>query len=62
MRTSEAEIEVQWGKLCNFFEMVLGPTMRRISLSSIAAFKYWVENGRPFEGEHSWLPIGPGVC
>lgn len=55
--TSDAEIEFKGGVLGKLLELVAGPSIRRMGPRALAAFKYWVENGRPFEGKHSSLPI-----
>ena len=60
--TSEAEIEFKGGVLGKFLELIFGPPMRRMGSPTLAAFKYFVENGRPFEGKHSSLPIAPVTC
>ena len=60
--TSQAEIECKGGIFGKLLEFVLGSAMRRMGPPTLAAFKYWVENGRPFEGKHSSLPIAPVAC
>jgi ligand-binding SRPBCC domain-containing protein len=60
--TSEAEIEFRGGLFGSLLEFVFRPTLRRMGPQTLAAFKYWVENGRPFEGKHSALPVAPVKC
>lgn len=60
--TSDAEIELMGGIVGKFLELVMASTMRRLGPPTLAAFKYWVENGRPYEGKHSSLPIAPSTC
>lgn len=59
---SEAEIEFKGGALGKLLEFVMGSAMRRIGPRTLAAFKYWVENGHPFKGRHSSLQIIPVAC
>ena len=60
--TSDAEIEFKWGIFGKLLELALGSAMRRMGPPTLAAFKYWVENGRPYEGKHSSLPVAPAAC
>ena len=60
--TSEAEIEFKGGVFGKLLEFIFEPAMRRMGSPALAAFKYWVENGHPFEGKHSALPIAPASC
>lgn len=59
---SEAEIEFKGRALGKFLEFAMGSAMRRLGPRTLAAFKYWVEKGRPFEGKHSSLPIITVAC
>ncbi|MFQ5640420.1 MAG: SRPBCC family protein [bacterium] len=59
---NETEIEFQGGVFGQLLEFVMGSSMRRMGPRTLAAFKYWVENGYPFEGKHSSLPIAPVSC
>jgi hypothetical protein len=36
--------------------------MRMVLPHPLAKFKYWVENGRPFDGSARGLPIPSPVC
>jgi hypothetical protein len=60
--TSEAEVEIKWGWPGTLLEPLLGFAMRRMAPNSLAAFKYLVEHGRPYEGKHSRLPRAPATC
>ena len=60
--TSHAEIEFKWGIFGKLMEFALVSAMRRMGPPTLAAFKYWVENGRPYEGKHSSLPVAPVAC
>lgn len=60
--TTDAEIEFKWGIFGKLLELALGSGMRRMGPPTLAAFKYWVENGRPYEGKHSSLPVAPAAC
>ena len=60
--TSEAEIKFKGGVLGKILELIMEPLMRRMGAQTLAAFKYFVENGRPFEGKHSSLPIASAIC
>lgn len=59
---SEAEIEFKGGLFGKLLEFMMASAMRRMGPPTLAAFKYWVEHGRPFEGKHSSLPIAPVTC
>jgi Polyketide cyclase / dehydrase and lipid transport len=60
--TSEAEIELKGGLVGKLLEPLMGLAMRRMAPNSLAAFKYLVENGRPYEGKHSTLPRAAVSC
>jgi len=59
---SESEIVLKGG----VFGILLEPLMRlvsnRISSDALSAFKFLVENGKPYEGKHSLLPRASAVC
>ncbi|QXP82701.1 SRPBCC family protein [Methylococcus sp. Mc7] len=59
---SEAEIELKCGLLGRLLEPIMIVRMRRMGAQSLAAFKFLVENGRPYEGNHSELPMAPTTC
>jgi hypothetical protein len=60
--TSEAEVELKGGVVGRLLEPVVGPLMRRMGPQALAAFKYLVEHGRPYEGKSSELPPAPALC
>jgi len=60
--TSEAEIELKGGWLGKLLEPLMRFAMQRMAPNSFAAFKYLVENGRPYEGKHSTLPRASVSC
>jgi len=59
---TESEIIFKGG----FFGRILEPLMyflfKRMGAQSLAAFKYLVEVGRPYEGTYSHLPRVPMIC
>jgi carbon monoxide dehydrogenase subunit G len=59
---STAEVELKWGILGRLFEPVLLFASRQLGRKSLAAFKYLVENGRPYQGDASRLLPNPSVC
>lgn len=59
---SEAEIELKGGFLGKLLEPILAKMTRRAGSDALAAFKYLVENGRPYEGSHSSLPRAALAC
>jgi len=58
---TEAEVELKCG-LGRLFEPIMALALRRMGSNSLAAFKYLVENGRPFAGKHSDLPQAAATC
>lgn len=60
--TSESEVTLKGG----IFGVLLEPLMllagKRMAANSLAALKYLVENGRPYEGKHSLLPRVASTC
>jgi hypothetical protein len=60
--TTEAELELKGGWLGRLLEPLMAFAMRRMAPNSLAAFKYLVENGRPYEGPHSALPRAAVSC
>lgn len=60
--TSEAEVEIKGGILGRLLEPVMQPIMQRMAPGALAAFKYLVENGRPYPGKHAELPRAPVTC
>ncbi len=59
---SEAEIELKGGLVGRLLEIPMGVAMKRMGPQALSGFKYWVENGRPFEGQHSKLKAAPAFC
>jgi ligand-binding SRPBCC domain-containing protein len=60
--TSEAEMQFRGGLLGRILGYVLLPLMKLVLPNPLAKFKYWVENGRPFAGRASALPLPASVC
>ena len=60
--TSEAELEIKGGVVGRVLEPMLGPLMRRMAPHALAAFKYLVEHGQPYDGKASELPQAPALC
>lgn len=60
--TSEAELEIKGGVWGRMLEPILGPLMRRMAPSALAAFKYLVEHGYPYAGNAAGLPRAPAIC
>ena len=58
----DAEVELKWGWLGRLLEPLMTLAMRRMAPNSLAAFKYLVERGRPYEGRHSSLPRAAVSC
>lgn len=59
---SEAEIELKGGLLGRLLEPAMRASMRKMGVQSLAAFKFLVENGRPYEGPYSRIPPAPTGC
>lgn len=60
--TSEAEVELKGGIFGKLLEPIMAAVFRRMAPNSLAAFKYLVENGHPYEGKHSELPRAAATC
>jgi hypothetical protein len=60
--TTEAEVELKGGIFGKLLEPIMAVILRRMAPNSLAAFKYLVENGRPYAGKHSELPRIPATC
>jgi hypothetical protein len=60
--TTEAELELKGGILGRLVEPAMALVFDRMGSNSLAAFKYLVENGHPYQGRHSKLPRAPAVC
>lgn len=59
---SEAAVELKGGVFGRLVEPIMGVWIRRVGPNSLAAFKYLVEHGRPFEGKHADLPRLSPAC
>lgn len=59
---SDAEMEFRGGLLGRILGWVLVPVLARLLPNPLTKFKFWVENGRPFEGKASMLPAPPALC
>jgi hypothetical protein len=60
--TSEAALELKGGFVGRLLEPIMVAMSRRLGSESLAAFKYLVEQGRPYAGRHSELPRAPVTC
>jgi hypothetical protein len=60
--TTDAEMEFRGGWLGRLLGWVLVPLMRLVLPNPLAKFKYWVENGRPYAGRASMLPVPAATC
>lgn len=60
--TTAAELELKGGPLERLLEPIMAAMFRKMGANSLAAFKYLVENGHPYEGKHSELPKASATC
>jgi len=60
--TSEATLEIRGGVVGRLLEPLLGPMLRRTAPQALAAFKYFVEHGRPYPGKAAELPRAAVIC
>jgi ligand-binding SRPBCC domain-containing protein len=60
--TSEAEMQLRGGMFGHLLGFVLVPLLALVLPNPLAKFKFWVENGRPFEGRASRLPRPSAAC
>jgi hypothetical protein len=60
--SSEAEVVFRDGVLGWLLGWLLVPLLRIVLPNPLAKFKFWVENGRPYEGNASKLPVPPVRC
>jgi hypothetical protein len=60
--TSEAALELKGGAFGRLFEPLIGPLLRRMAPTTLAAFKYLVEHGHPYAGKASTLPKAAAIC
>ena len=54
--TTESEVVLKGGVLGRLLEPVMLFVSRRLGANTLAALKYFIENGKPYEGKHSLLP------
>ena len=59
---TESRLEFKGGLLGRMIEPAMRFMAARMGADAMAAFKYLVENGRPFKGKHSALPRAPMSC
>ncbi len=60
--TSQAEIVLKGGIFGKLLEPLMYQMSKRMGANALAAFKYLVENGKPYKGKHSSLPRVPIAC
>jgi hypothetical protein len=60
--TSEAQLELKGGVFAKILEPIMGPLIRKMSANALAPFKYFVEQGHPYDGKTSELPRAPATC
>jgi hypothetical protein len=60
--TSTAEVELKGGVLGRLLEPLARAAAMRAGRRALAALKYWVEHGKPFEGRLSSLPSPAAAC
>lgn len=60
--TSVAEIELNGGIFGKVIEPLMLFMARRMGANAMAALKYLVEEGKPYEGRHSSLVRAPVAC
>ena len=60
--TSESEVELKGGIFAKLLEPLLILWSRRVGGDALAALKYFVENGHPYQGKLSKLPRASAIC
>lgn len=60
--TTESEVILKGGMFGKLLEPLMLFVSNRMSSNSLSAFKYLVENGKPYEDKHSSLPRVTGFC
>lgn len=60
--TSEPKVIFKGGILGYIFEFLMRPMINKQMAEALAAFKFLVENGQPYQGKPSKLPRGPLTC
>lgn len=57
-----AEFTFKGGFFGRLLEFPMGIIMRKMGPQALAGLKYWIEYGRPYEGNDSKLPIAQISC
>ncbi|TDF39299.1 SRPBCC family protein [Alteromonadaceae bacterium M269] len=60
--STESEVVLKGGILGRLLEPIMLIISNKMGADALAAFKYLVENDKPYEGKHSSLPRVSGVC
>ncbi len=60
--TTESEVVLKGGVLGKLLEPLMKWVSRKMGSNALASLKYYVENGKPFEGKHSLLPRAAISC
>jgi Polyketide cyclase / dehydrase and lipid transport len=59
---SEATVTLKGGIFGRILEPIFGLMIRRMSPRAFAALKYFIENGQPYVGKLSDLPLAAATC
>ena len=60
--TTVAEVELKGGYFGRLLEPIMATAFGRMAPRYLAAFKYLVEKGHPYEGPYTDLPVAPATC
>ena len=60
--TTEAEVVIKGGLSGRLLEPLMKLASKKMVENALAALKYLIETGRPFEGKHSDLPRPLAIC
>ena len=60
--TTESEVVLKGGILGKIFEPLMNIMTKKMGADSLAALKYYVETGKPYDGSFSKLPRVPVAC
>lgn len=60
--TTEATVVLKGGIFAKILEPLMLMMSKKMGSDALSAFKYLVENGKPFEGKHASLPRVPTIC